>query len=239
MEPWELFFTPKEWVWESSGVLVHLSLRSREGDCRGIRCGRFADCGDELLRRQLAEVELLWSARQGARVQPGGGLSGQGAFEPAEGTGIAIDLGTTTLVVQLLDLNSGAVLAVETSLNPQSAHGADVMSRITFALDGGAVSLTESIRKTLGTMISALPERDSVRIVMLAGNTVMHHLFCGISLEPLAHVPFSPVQDGEQTFEPQELGWDLPVQAMVRFLPCLGGFVGSDILAGILATRHL
>ena len=158
------------------------------------------------------------------------------AFEPAAGTGIAIDLGTTTLVVQLLDLKSGAVLAVETALNPQSAHGADVMSRITFALDGGAAALTESIRKTLGTMISALPERDSVETVMIAGNTVMHHLFCGISLEPLARVPFSPVQDGEQVFRPQELGWDLPARVTVRFLPCLGGFVGSDILAGILAT---
>lgn len=158
------------------------------------------------------------------------------AFEPNEGTGIAIDLGTTTLAVQLVDLGSGAVLAVETALNPQSAHGADVMSRISFSLEGGANTLTESIRETLGTMISALPWRESVRSVMLAGNTVMHHLFCGISLEPLSHFPFNPVMDGEQLFRPQELGWDLPAQATVRFLPCLGGFVGSDILAGILAT---
>jgi uncharacterized 2Fe-2S/4Fe-4S cluster protein (DUF4445 family) len=158
------------------------------------------------------------------------------AFEPAEGTGIAIDLGTTTLVAQLVDLSSGTVLAVETSLNPQCAHGADVMSRIAFALDGGSGALTESIRGTLAKMIAALPQRDSVRSVVLAGNTVMHHLFCGISLEPLAHLPFQPVHDGEYIFQPQELGWDLPAQAIVRFLPCLGGFVGSDILAGILAT---
>jgi uncharacterized 2Fe-2S/4Fe-4S cluster protein (DUF4445 family) len=158
------------------------------------------------------------------------------AFEPTEGTGIAIDLGTTTLVAQLVDLSSGTVLAVETALNPQCAHGADVMSRIAFALDGGSGALTESIRGTLAKMIAALPQRDSVRSVVLAGNTVMHHLFCDISLEPLAHLPFQPVHDGEYIFQPQELGWDLPAQAIVRFLPCLGGFVGSDILAGILAT---
>jgi uncharacterized 2Fe-2S/4Fe-4S cluster protein (DUF4445 family) len=85
-------------------------------------------------------------------------------------------------------------------------------------------------------MISALPGRNSVSSVLLVGNTVMHHIFCGLSLVPLARFPFHPVQDGERSFEPQELGWDLPAQATVRFLPCLGGFVGSDILAGILAT---
>jgi len=65
----------------------------------------------------------------------------------------------------------------------------------------------------------------------------MHHLFCGIDVAPLASVPFQPVNDGEQNFRPAELGWDLPTGTVVRFLPCLGGFVGSDILAGIIATR--
>jgi uncharacterized 2Fe-2S/4Fe-4S cluster protein (DUF4445 family) len=157
-------------------------------------------------------------------------------FEPGEGCGIAIDLGTTTLVAQMLDLAAGEVVAVETALNPQIVHGADVMSRVQFALAGGAARLTTLIREALGSLVSALPRRESVRLAMLAGNTVMHHLFCGADLTPLAHAPFQPVNDGERMFAPQELGWDLPARAAVRFLPCLGGFVGSDILAGILAT---
>jgi len=157
-------------------------------------------------------------------------------FEPSEGGGIAIDLGTTTLVAQAIDLATGGVAGVETALNPQAACGADVMSRIQFALEGGGARLTVVIREALGAMISRLPRRQSVRLVMLAGNTVMHHLFCGYSVEPLAHTPFQPVQDGEAFFTPAELGWDLPAAATVRFLPCLGGFVGSDVLAGIAAT---
>src|ERR1039458_37535 len=60
------------------------------------------------------------------------------AFEPAEGCGIAIDLGTTTLAAQMLDLRTGEVLAVKTALNPQAAYGADVMSRVQYAISGGA-----------------------------------------------------------------------------------------------------
>ncbi len=158
------------------------------------------------------------------------------AFEPAEGIGIAIDLGTTTLVAQSVDLRSGAVLGVETGLNPQAAHGADVMTRIEFALSGGAAELAHSIRECLGGMIACLPGHADAHTVLLAGNTAMHHLFCGIDVTPLAAVPFRPSNDGEQVLAVPELGWRLPEAAAVRFLPCLGGFVGSDLLAGILAT---
>ena len=157
-------------------------------------------------------------------------------FEPQEGCGIAIDLGTTTLVAQLVDLATGEVLAVETGLNPQTVHGADIMSRIEFALAGGAARLATLIREALGSLVAALPRRDAVRLVLVAGNTVMHHLFCGLDVEPLAHVPFETVNGGVIELSPRELGWDLPEAAVVRFLPCLGSFVGSDILAGILAT---
>ena len=160
-------------------------------------------------------------------------------FEPAEGIGIAVDLGTTTLVAQAVDLATGEVVGVETALNPQAAYGSDVMSRIQYALEGGAARLASVIRETLGAMISRMPRRDDTRVVMLAGNTAMHHLFCGLSIEPLAHAPFQPDDDGDVFLAPAELGWDLPSPATVRFLPCLGGFVGSDVLAGIVATGIL
>jgi uncharacterized 2Fe-2S/4Fe-4S cluster protein (DUF4445 family) len=157
-------------------------------------------------------------------------------FEPAEGVGIAIDLGTTTVVAQAVDLTTGEVLGVQSTLNPQVVHGADVMSRIEFALDGGGAVLAGEIRDAVAALIGGLPRRDTVRAVLLAGNTAMHHLFCGIDVAPLASVPFQPANDGEQVFSPRELGWNLPAAAEVRFLPCLGGFVGSDVLAGIIAA---
>jgi uncharacterized 2Fe-2S/4Fe-4S cluster protein (DUF4445 family) len=158
------------------------------------------------------------------------------AFEPSEGCGIAIDLGTTTLAAQMLDLETGEILAVKTALNPQAAYGADVMSRVQVAISGGAGRLAATIREGLGELIRAMPPRKSVRLVMLAGNTVMHHLFGGLDVAPLAQAPFRTEAGGELRFTPAELGWDLPDSAAIRFLPCLGGFVGSDILAGILAT---
>jgi uncharacterized 2Fe-2S/4Fe-4S cluster protein (DUF4445 family) len=162
------------------------------------------------------------------------------AFTPREGLGVAVDLGTTTIVAQLLDLQSGHVLAVRSALNAQARHGADVMSRIEYALHGGQIELETLVRVQIGDMISELlAQAQSVlplTRVMLVGNTVMHHCFCGVNVEPLAHHPFEPKQPGRFQFSPGELGWNFRV-ATVEFLPCLGGFVGSDVLAGIVATE--
>ncbi|MCS6777987.1 MAG: ASKHA domain-containing protein [Chloroherpetonaceae bacterium] len=164
-------------------------------------------------------------------------------FLPAEGLGIAVDVGTTTLVAQLLDLTDGQVLAVRTALNAQARFGADVMSRVQFAVvEQGHSMLVDSIRRQVGALIQQLLQaarrsEQELRRVVLAGNTVMHHLFCDESLEPLARHPFEPHNPGMRAFDPADLGWDLPGHVAVWFLPCIGGFVGSDVLAGVLATR--
>ncbi len=162
-------------------------------------------------------------------------------FTPRSGLGIAIDVGTTTLVAQLLDLRSADVQAVTTALNSQAKHGADVMSRVGFAVNEKKQDvLTDLIRRQTGTMIDDLLRRGkaeaaSVTDVVLVGNTVMHHLFSGIDCTPLSRYPFEPVRDGLVTFRAQDLGWN--AGGNIRFLPCLGGFVGSDILAGVLAVN--
>jgi uncharacterized 2Fe-2S/4Fe-4S cluster protein (DUF4445 family) len=165
------------------------------------------------------------------------------AFVPRPGLGVAVDLGTTTLVTQLLDRSTGRVLAVRTALNSQARFGADVMSRVQFGVaKDGAQQLRELIRQQIGSLIEQLvfaakvPEAEIADVVVV-GNTVMHHLFCGLDVEPLSRYPFESEHLGLQTFRAGDLGWKLSSQARVRFLPCLGGFVGSDILAGILATN--
>ncbi|MGO8786781.1 MAG: ASKHA domain-containing protein [Terriglobia bacterium] len=165
------------------------------------------------------------------------------AFQPRGGLGVAVDLGTTTLVAQLLDLDTGRVLAVRTALNSQARFGADVMSRVQFAVPkGGAKQLRDLIRQQIGSLIEQLVfaaqiPQSEIKDVVVVGNTVMHHLFCGLDVEPLSRYPFEPEHIGLQTLGSGDLGWKLSGPASVRFLPCLGGFVGSDILAGILATR--
>lgn len=165
------------------------------------------------------------------------------AFTPRPGLGVAVDLGTTTLVAQLLDLSTSRVLAVRTAVNAQARFGADVMSRVQYALtEQGQRELEQTIRHQIGKLIEQLlvaagANPSEIRDVAIVGNTVMHHLFCGIDIEPLSHYPFEPVRDGLEVLSASELGWNLPGNPAVRFLPCLGGFVGSDILAGILATK--
>ena len=121
------------------------------------------------------------------------------AFTPREGLGIAVDLGTTTIVAQLLDLQTGHVLAVRTALNAQARHGADIMSRVESAVAGGGQRILQNlVRKQIGRLLQELltasaDASQEVKNVVLVGNTVMHHLFCGISVEPLSHFPFEPV----------------------------------------------
>ncbi len=164
-------------------------------------------------------------------------------FAPREGYGIAIDLGTTTLAAQLLDLKNGNVLAVETGLNDQGRFGADVMSRVFFAVtEKGQPALESAIRGQLGGLVGKLilsSKVDPARVldIVIVGNTVMHHLFCGLDVAPLSQYPFQSPTIGLQSFEPAQLSWAGIPNATVRFLPCLGSFVGSDILAGILATN--
>jgi len=164
------------------------------------------------------------------------------AFQPRQGHGVAVDLGTTTLVAQLLDLETGRVIAAETALNPQGAAGSDIMSRTQYALaDEGRRQLTELARGAVEDLVrraltSARLRRSPLETVVLVGNTVMHHLFCGLDVKPLAAFPFESENAGLQEFRADEIGWKLPGNPRVRFLPCLGGFVGSDLLAGVLAT---
>ncbi len=194
------------------------------------------DAGWRLSCRCTAESDLgLELAQWTASI-----LSDDRALElPARtGTGIAIDLGSTTLVAQAIDRSTGAVLGVRTALNPQAQHGADLMTRVDFARNGGADRLRDLIRNELGRLVTEVAAMTSVPVqrITVVGNTVMHHLFCGLDILPLAFHPFEPTDDGLKTFRGSDLGWSSVAGAEVLFLPCLGGFVGSDILAGILAT---
>ena len=164
-------------------------------------------------------------------------------FNPREGLGIAIDLGTTTLALQLLDLRTADVLGVETGLNEQAKFGADVMSRIQHAVtEGKSDEIRQVIRSQLGAMMRRLIESahvdpGRVREVVIVGNTAMHHFFSGLDVGQLSHYPFTPVDPAGRSFEAADLGWTAVPEAHIRFGPCIGGFVGSDILAGVRATR--
>ncbi|MDA3960786.1 MAG: ASKHA domain-containing protein [Planctomycetota bacterium] len=163
-------------------------------------------------------------------------------FTPRDGLGIAIDLGTTTLVAQLLDLSTGAVLAVRSGLNPQAVHGADLMSRLDKATqEGGLDELAVQIHQALAELIAGFADErhplERVQRAVVVGNTAMHHLFARRNCDSLARYPFESSEMDLSEHRADELGWPLPPATPVFMLPDLGGYVGSDLLAGILATR--
>ncbi|MDP7494943.1 MAG: 2Fe-2S iron-sulfur cluster-binding protein, partial [Roseibacillus sp.] len=108
------------------------------------------------------------------------------SFSPRDGLGVAVDLGTTTIAAQLIDMRSGKVLGVRTALNSQARHGADIMSRIEHATArNGQEQLKRMIREQVGDLISKLhtvPDESHPPLteVVLVGNTAMHHFFCDI-----------------------------------------------------------
>jgi len=159
-------------------------------------------------------------------------------FSPREGFGVAVDLGTTTIVAQLVDLSSAKVLAVETMLNPQVKFGADLISRIQACLDGHSTEMTNIVRSSIGTMIRLMLKKYDVRLqkIVMVGNAAMQLIFSNCDVTPLSAYPFHINNPGLKTFKPEELGWDFDVKENVQFYPSIGSFVGSDILAGIAAT---
>jgi len=203
------------------------------------------------MRAALSERELAEGWRLGCQARPRGPVRlavGQWSgevlsdearvpFEPAEGWGAVIDLGTTTLVVQLVNRATGEVEGVRTALNPQARYGADIMTRIQFDLERPGV-LTAPIRESLGAMLADVAAGRELAEVLIVGNTAMHHLFCGESVEPLAHVPFRSPALAARSFASRDLGWTTPARE-VTFVGCIGGFVGSDLLAGLVATGFL
>ncbi len=161
-------------------------------------------------------------------------------FIPQQGYGVAIDVGTTTLVAQLVELKNANVLAAQTRLNPQARFGSDVISRIEFALEKeNAQQLKVLIQQEIGLMLQQLLDEHNVEVtkIILVGNAVMHHLFAGHNIAPLSVYPFESKHNGEQNFRAKELNWPVPDNTEIRFMPSIGGFVGSDILAGIIASQ--
>jgi uncharacterized 2Fe-2S/4Fe-4S cluster protein (DUF4445 family) len=160
-------------------------------------------------------------------------------FQPQTGFGIAVDLGTTTIVAQLINLENGHVLNSVSDVNPQAKYGGDLISRIQSCLDGNKDEMQNLIRKKIGGMIQLVLKKHPVEIskVSIVGNTVMHHIFSGINVDTLSFYPFESPDLGIQKFTSGELYWQFLSGTKIQFYPSIGSFVGSDILAGIAATK--
>lgn len=153
--------------------------------------------------------------------------------------GLAIDIGTTTVVVKLIDLESGEILATSAQFNAQRKYGDDVIARINSANDLGTAALQQTLIAQLNDMIEEvllqahLPAERLFQLVV-AGNTAMQHFLCGLPPRHLAQMPYVPVVRRYPLLTASELGLQAHPAAPVLLMPGLGRFVGGDTAAVLL-----
>lgn len=168
------------------------------------------------------------------------------ADKGGKGLGAAFDIGTTTVVGMLWDLEAGEQLATTARTNPQNEFGMDVISRITYC-GKEAENLPELRGKITGCIneiiddLCAKAERSKSEIAKAAvcGNTTMSHLFAGYPPMTLALAPFHPAYTGTLKMTAEEALLDIPEDAQVTVVPNIAGHVGGDITSGIVASRVL
>ncbi|MGB3221393.1 MAG: ASKHA domain-containing protein [Desulforhopalus sp.] len=157
--------------------------------------------------------------------------------------GVAVDIGTTTLVTSLIDLLSGEELASVSEHNPQSRYAQDVLSRISFAKTGeGLQNMQHTLMATLNTMLTQLTdqagiEAKSIYELVFSGNTCMLHLATGTDPTSLGRYPYTPLITGNLHLDAGDLGLQVSPFARVYMPPILSSFVGADITSGILSLQ--
>lgn len=200
----------------------------------------------------LGTVILTGTGKDSYTTGPGftGFLTGLTDRDKAEGSkpgdswGLAVDIGTTTVVGYLVNLLTGAEAAVGAELNRQRVYGADVISRIT-AAQGSAETLRDLQSLILGTINSIIDtvanraniSPGQISLATLAGNTCMHHLVLGLNPKTLGKAPFLPVVQQEVVVAAKELGLGINPEASVWVFPVVAGFVGGDTVAAVLAAK--
>jgi len=184
-----------------------------------------------------------WQASASVHVQDGTArVISIGAPTQQPHCGLAIDIGTTTVVVQLVDLQSGQVLGTRGTLNQQASYGEDVLSRIIHACEDRQLdALHQLVVDTINHLVSDLCENHDrkpgdVHCAVCAGNSTMIHLFLAISPCTIRREPFVSVTNFPPSATAAELGLKILPEAPVVIAPGISGYVGGDIDAGVLAS---
>lgn len=175
----------------------------------------------------------LWQEREVLQVLPG---------YAEDACGLAVDVGSTTVVAHLCDLRTGAVLASEAMMNPQVRYGEDLMSRVSYGMTQpqGVERMHRAIVRALNELAVKAAARaelstESILDAVLVGNTVMHHLLLGIDPVELGGAPFALAAASPLDLRARDLGLTLNPSARVHVLPCIAGHVGADHVAVLLA----
>ena len=153
--------------------------------------------------------------------------------------GLAADYGSTTIIMQLIDLNSGAVIGEETAVNGQTAYGTDILTRITYALENEnhRIDLQKATADTFRLLLEKLTDSTGIDaaglpVLILSGNTTMIHFLLGLDAWTVFASPFAPVTADPGFLWGNELGMDF--EGLVYCVPSASNYVGGDIVSGLL-----
>ena len=157
--------------------------------------------------------------------------------------GVAVDIGTTTIAAYLMDLTTGKKVCVTSLLNPQKAFGADVISRIGYAMENqhGLEQLNDLLMESLNVCITLLCKQANiipmdVYTMTFAGNTTMLHLLLKVNPSNIAIAPFVPVFTSTVITKAGELGLDINPHGTAYILPCVSAYVGADTVGAVLTA---
>lgn len=154
--------------------------------------------------------------------------------------GVAIDIGTTTVVASLVDINSGEELCVESMINSQKQYGLDVLTRITYEVENekdGIESLQKSIVNSINEMIENLCNkvninRKNIYEITVSANCTMMHMLLGIDAKPIGKSPFAPIFTSSKNILAKDIGILACDEARIYCLPSVSSYIGADIVAG-------
>ena len=199
--------------------------------------------------RSIARIlrDANWEVTAVLEVPPAGGSAHLIALEPGDTThslwGAAVDIGTTTVTVYLVDLRSGEVKEIAADYNGQIARGEDVISRIIYASKGsGLQELSNLVTGTINRLVSHACRRQGIEPAQVyrltvVGNSTMIHLLLGLPPEPIRLAPYITTTNFPPPVRAHEIGLSVNPQAAVDCLPGVASFMGADITAGVLSSE--
>lgn len=190
----------------------------------------------KLLRENDYKVTVVHNEKEIITVEPGD--------TAAENYGIAVDIGTTTVVAYLVNLHTGKKIDAASDQNSQKQYGQDVISRINHTIQekNGLRTLQRLIIDQINGLIDTLLSdndisRTRLYSITIAGNTTMIHLAAGMPPEYIATVPFIPVATKKIILTAEQAGLRIAEGGTAYFLPSISGYVGADIVSAVLASE--
>jgi len=155
--------------------------------------------------------------------------------------GAAVDIGTTTVVTSLVDMNTGQELATASIINPQKKYGLDVLTRITYVIEHpneATENLQQAIVTALNEMLEDVSSQAGIAVediyeISVAGNTIMLHLLLGIDVASIGRSPYSPAFIRSKCLTAEDIGLKAAKGALLYCLPSVSAYIGADIVAGV------